>query len=107
MNILPLFIGVIRLALVIVLGLVGAVAQNRSYFSREKSSAYECGLDPNISARIPLSLRFFLLAVIFLVFDVEIALLIAVPISSFTYYSELIVIVSIFLLILFLGLLHE
>lgn len=42
---------------------------------REKRSSYECGFEPIGSTRVPFSLRFFLVAVIFLVFDLEVVLL--------------------------------
>nr|AQP27994.1 NADH dehydrogenase subunit 3 [Pericapritermes sp. G TB-2017] len=75
---------------------------------REKSSPFECGFDPKNSARLPFSSRFFLIAVIFMIFDVEIALLIPMPITMYTSNIKAWMMVSsAFLLILIIGLYHE
>jgi len=79
-----------------------------SSFNREKNTPFECGFEPIKSARLPFSLRFFLLAVIFLIFDVEIALLLPFPIAlNFSFNLISLFIFSQFLLILLLGLVHE
>jgi len=42
---------------------------------KEKVSVYECGFDPFHSPGKPFSVRFFLIAILFLVFDLEISYL--------------------------------
>nr|QXI86636.1 NADH dehydrogenase subunit 3 [Koutabatermes spinifer] len=75
---------------------------------REKSSPFECGFDPKNSARLPFSSRFFLIAVIFMIFDVEIALLLPMPITMLTSnIKSWMLISSMFMLILIIGLYHE
>nr|WRO45266.1 NADH dehydrogenase subunit 3 [Odontomantis sp.] len=75
---------------------------------REKNSPFECGFDPISSTRIPFSLRFYLIAIIFLIFDVEIALILPMTIINMNSNIMVWTITSLmFLLILLIGLLHE
>nr|YP_010946329.1 NADH dehydrogenase subunit 3 [Anisolampra panfilovi]WGO57047.1 NADH dehydrogenase subunit 3 [Anisolampra panfilovi] len=88
--------------------LLASILSKKSIEDREKSSPFECGFDPKSSARLPFSLRFFLIAVIFLIFDVEIALLLPMTIIMLSSnIKSWFIISSIFLTILLIGLYHE
>lgn len=84
-----LFLGMIIISLIVF---------SRSHNDSAKRSAFECGFDMVGSPRLPFCMKFFLLCVIFLIFDVEVVLILPLP------YSNSLVL---FLLILVFGTAYE
>nr|ACA62543.1 NADH dehydrogenase subunit 3 [Drosophila nigella] len=102
------FISLIIMMISFVVMILASILSKKTLVDREKSSPFECGFDPKSSSRLPFSLRFFLITIIFLIFDVEIALIL--PMIIIFKFSNLLIwsITSIiFILILLIGLYHE
>ena len=73
------FLGIFLLLLFSVI--LSSVVSGASYIigikqpDSEKVSVYECGFDPFGSSRVPFSVKFFLVGILFLIFDLEISFL--------------------------------
>ena len=94
--------------LTIILIIAIQIINSQNLYNRRKNSPFECGFDPLNSARIPFSQRFFLLAIIFLIFDIEIALLFPLILRiKYKFLNISILCGGGFLIILIIGLIHE
>jgi NADH-quinone oxidoreductase subunit A len=85
--------------------LSGIVGPNKP--DKEKLSAYECGFEPFEDARVKFDVRFYLVAILFIIFDLEVAFLfpwaISLSLIGLVGYLSM----MIFLLILTVGFVYE
>jgi len=73
----------------------------------EKTSSYECGFEPFDDARNRFDVRFYIIAIFFLIFDVEVAFLFPWTVTlGLTGYLGYVIVAS-FLLLLVIGFAYE
>src|SRR3954464_12149423 len=70
-NYVPIFIFIAVVAVMIPLPLILAKLVRPDNPGKEKLMPYECGIDPVDSARGRYTVRFYIVAILFVVFDVE------------------------------------
>ena len=102
---LVVFFGLsLAFGLILMLAPLVAAVSNPDY---EKNSAYECGFEPFDDSRMEFDVRFYLVAILFIIFDLEIAFLFPWAISlgniGLLGFSSM----MIFLFILTVGFIYE
>ncbi len=104
-----IFLGVAT-ALATVLLLAGTIIGklvSRFHEDREKRSPYECGFEPFEDTRAKFDVRYYLVAILFIVFDLEIAFLFPWAVSLDAGGMVGLAAMGIFLLILVVGFVYE
>lgn len=75
--------------------------------SVDKTIGYECGFDPFSDARDPFSIKFYLVSILFILFDIEIIFFfpwaLALPVLNFSGFYGM----YLFFFILFIGYIYE
>jgi NADH:ubiquinone oxidoreductase subunit 3 (subunit A) len=93
--------------LITILLTFGAGQLNISGFDYEKFSAYECGFDPFEHTRFSFDVRFYLVAIFYIIFDLEVIFFFPLSLSApYIIFSDFIITVF-FIFFLFAGIIYE
>ena len=104
------FINLVLLAtlFVILLKSLSIFISEKVSLNREDLTSYECGFEFKSLSRLPFSFRYFLLTLVFLLFDLELVFLVFIPFSIFYRLRiNLLFYLFIFIILLLLSLIYE
>ncbi len=98
----------VSVALVGALKILAYLLRESVLLAREELSSYECGFEHRSLSRVPFSLRYFFLTLVFLLFDLEILLILFLP-SILTVDVSLfsMLLLVLFIILLYLRLIYE
>nr|YP_010478287.1 NADH dehydrogenase subunit 3 [Nesophrosyne sp. 29 GMB-2012]UVI59731.1 NADH dehydrogenase subunit 3 [Nesophrosyne sp. 29 GMB-2012] len=107
MNLMTYSLFLIFLLMLIMFMVISTISK-KSMIDNQSATPFECGFNPVSYTRLPFSMHFFLIAVLFLVFDVEIIMVLPMILTVKTALMKTwIITTSLFITILLLGLFHE
>nr|YP_009228436.1 NADH dehydrogenase subunit 3 [Idioscopus nitidulus]AKU47323.1 NADH dehydrogenase subunit 3 [Idioscopus nitidulus] len=96
------------MTIILLIMMLLTLISKKSVIDMEKLTPFECGFNPMSNKRLPFSIHFFLIAVIFLIFDIEIIIILPMIITmKYSMIKYWLLTSSLFILILILGLYHE
>ncbi len=113
---MPLFAALVLLLFVIIFGsvllLVAGLLSSRAKPSKVKSEAYECGLPEQVTGNTKIPVKFYLTAILFILFDIEIIFMYPWAVSFRDFASRgagpyIAGVMGVFLLIFIFGLFWE
>ena len=96
------------LILSVILAVVGKLLRKKAHCDRDLQSPFECGFPTLNESRISFSLHFFIVALVFAVFDVEILILFPLTIDALylTSWSSVAIYIALIIILTF-GLVNE
>nr|AKM69995.1 NADH dehydrogenase subunit 3 [Saltusaphis sp. YW-2015] len=93
---------ILMLTILLILMLLMIMIYMKMKFNFNKSAPFECGFDPFNKSRIPFSMNFYLIAIIFLIFDIEISIILPMimnfKISNMVIFNTLFIMFFIFMI---------
>nr|AHA52553.1 NADH dehydrogenase subunit 3 [Pambolus sp. QL-2013] len=106
MMLINMFMIIILISLLLML--INFMISKKEILDLEKNSSFECGFESMSLTRLPFSIQFYLISILFLVFDIEILFLFPM-IELFNYLNifEWIYIMFLIIFVLYIGLEFE